>query len=40
MIMDEFGKSVTREQLFKHLYVGIRTKEIEELRLECRKEIF
>lgn len=40
MIMDQFSKSVTREQLLKNLYVGVRSKEIDELRLSCREEMF
>lgn len=39
MIMDAFGKSVTSKTLLANLYVGIKNKEIEVLRVQCGLEI-
>ena len=40
MTVDKYGLKVTREQLLKNLYSGIRNKEIEEYRAQFRIEVF
>jgi low affinity Fe/Cu permease len=40
MTVDKFGLKVSRDQLLKNLFVGIRNKEIDTLRTHNRIEVF
>ena len=40
MTVDKYGLKVTREQLLKNLYVGVKNKEIEQYRSQFRIDVF
>ena len=40
MTVDKYGLKVTRDQLLKNLFLGIRNKEIDTLRTKYRIEVF